>query len=96
MAYDWIIGICDTSEDGVIFKAFRGTEEMAKMFLYSLIKEERSEKLEEYGEDYLEYGCTECVDDIKVDSYGYFYGYNAYEDAHTDFSMKRLDLVWKK
>lgn len=99
MAYDWIIGICDTSDDGIIFKAFRGTEELAKMFLYSLIEEERKEKLDgidlEDWESYLEFGCTESVDEIESDSNGYFYGYNGYSDHHTDFSMKRLDLVWR-
>lgn len=81
--YDWIIGICNTSADGVKLFRFRGTISEVKEKLLSLIKEDQAKDKEIW-----DYGC-ENTDDIRAEDNGLgyeLYGYGCYADYHIDYT----------
>lgn len=86
---DWIVGICDTGADGIAFVRLFGTEEEAKQKLFEMIMEEREEnEKSEWSFSVFDFG-TDSVEELQEDdkSVGGWYGFNCYDDRHTDFTM---------
>lgn len=81
--FDWIIGVCNTSTDGVKLFRFRGTIQETKEKLFEMVNEDRTK-----DSTCWEYGC-ETVEEInEVDNgLGYeLYGYGNYTEYHIDYS----------
>ena len=88
--YDWIIGLCNTSADGVKIYRFRGSIEETKEKLLFLIKEDRDN-----DEEAWEYGSEE-TEDIRAEDNGFgyeLYGYGCYSDYHIDYTAKELSHI---
>lgn len=80
---DWIIGVCNTSGEGIAFFRFYGTKEEVAKKLLAMVEEDK-EVAEEWGN--WDYG-TESIDEI-YDNYSYYkqlYAYGVYHDYHIDY-----------
>lgn len=86
--YDWIIGICNSANDGVKLLRFYGTKDDVKEKLLQLVLEDRENDSENW-----DFGC-ETLEHIQDEHYGYeFYGYGCYHDYHIDYTAREFAHV---
>ena len=86
---DWIIGICNSAENGVKVHRFRGSIQEAKEKLLELVNKDRAE-----NSDTWEYGTEDAESVDAVDGLGYeLYAYGNYIDHHMEYTAKEYAHV---
>jgi len=88
--YDWIIGTCNSAENGVKLFLFRGTIQDTKEKLLELVNTDKAKDSDiwEYGTENVEF--VDAVDN----GLGYeLYAYGNYVDHHIDYTAKEYAHV---
>ena len=74
--FNWIIGSCDSSSEGIVFERVYGTFEQAKAYMLELMEQDARYHDSEDFDFTTDY----------ADGEGW-YGVNCYYDSHIDFSL---------